>query len=195
MTKNDIVNLEITSLTSEGSGVGRHDGMAVFVPFTAGGAVIPFAKKDVPQHALMFFLAVNRNMPFVYIFRYKPRNFSEDIGLEQAALNPDNAVTSRRKKSAVSATFTACELCLCIVARKKIPEFSGLAESVTKNFPQITGVVLNINSEKTNVILGDKEIVLKGRAEIYDTMCGMNVAISPKSFFFLATIQRHISSL
>ena len=79
------------------------------------------------------------------------------------------------------------EICLCIVARKKIPEFSGLAESVTKNFPQITGVVLNINSEKTNVILGDKEIVLKGRAEIYDTMCGLNVAISPKSFYQVNT--------
>ena len=40
MTKNDIVNLEITSLTSEGSGVGRHEGMAVFVPFTAVGDII-----------------------------------------------------------------------------------------------------------------------------------------------------------
>ena len=40
MTKNDIVKLEITSLTSEGSGVGRYDGMAVFVPFTAVGDAI-----------------------------------------------------------------------------------------------------------------------------------------------------------
>ena len=37
------------------------------------------------------------------------------------------------------------------------------------------------------MILGDKEIVLKGRAEIYDTMCGMNVAISPKSFYQVNT--------
>ncbi|MCH5324897.1 MAG: 23S rRNA (uracil(1939)-C(5))-methyltransferase RlmD [Eubacterium sp.] len=37
MKKNDIITLEITSLTSEGSGVGRYDGMAVFVPFSAPG--------------------------------------------------------------------------------------------------------------------------------------------------------------
>ena len=40
MKKNDIINLEITALTSEGSGIGRADGMAVFVPFTAVGDVI-----------------------------------------------------------------------------------------------------------------------------------------------------------
>ena len=40
MKKNDIVRLEITALTAEGSGVGRYDGMAVFVPNTAVGDVI-----------------------------------------------------------------------------------------------------------------------------------------------------------
>ncbi len=37
MKKNDIVRLVITALTNEGNGVGRYDGMAVFVPFTAVG--------------------------------------------------------------------------------------------------------------------------------------------------------------
>ena len=40
MNKNDIVRLEITALTSEGNGVGRYEGMAVFVPYTAVGDVI-----------------------------------------------------------------------------------------------------------------------------------------------------------
>lgn len=40
MKKNDIIKLEITALTSEGSGIGRYDGQAVFVPFTAVGDVI-----------------------------------------------------------------------------------------------------------------------------------------------------------
>ena len=40
MKKNDIVTLEITALTNEGSGVARCDGMAVFVPYTAVGDVI-----------------------------------------------------------------------------------------------------------------------------------------------------------
>ena len=37
MDKNEIINLSITSLSSDGSGVGRHVGMAVFVPYTAPG--------------------------------------------------------------------------------------------------------------------------------------------------------------
>ena len=43
LNKNDVVMLEITALTNEGSGVGHYGadensrGMAVFVPFTGGG--------------------------------------------------------------------------------------------------------------------------------------------------------------
>lgn len=35
--KNDIIELSITGMTAEGMGVGRHEGMAVFVPLTAPG--------------------------------------------------------------------------------------------------------------------------------------------------------------
>ncbi len=37
LKKNDIIPLNITSVTGNGQGVGRHEGMAVFVPFTAQG--------------------------------------------------------------------------------------------------------------------------------------------------------------
>ena len=37
LKKNEIIQLEIDSITNEGNGVGRYDGMAVFVPFTAIG--------------------------------------------------------------------------------------------------------------------------------------------------------------
>lgn len=40
MDKNDIVELEITGVTNEGNGVGRYEGMVVFVPFAAAGDVI-----------------------------------------------------------------------------------------------------------------------------------------------------------
>jgi len=35
LKKNDLVTLTITDISTEGNGVGRHDGMAVFVPFAA----------------------------------------------------------------------------------------------------------------------------------------------------------------
>ncbi len=37
MNKNDIVTLDITDITAEGSGIGKADGMTVFVPMTAVG--------------------------------------------------------------------------------------------------------------------------------------------------------------
>ena len=37
LAKNQIIPLSITALSSDGSGVGRWDGMPVFVPFTAVG--------------------------------------------------------------------------------------------------------------------------------------------------------------
>lgn len=38
--KNDIIDLEITGLTNEGCGVGKADGIVVFVPFTAVGDML-----------------------------------------------------------------------------------------------------------------------------------------------------------
>lgn len=40
LKKNDIIELEITGMTSQGSGVGRYEGMAIFVSNTAEGDII-----------------------------------------------------------------------------------------------------------------------------------------------------------
>ena len=37
MRKNDVIELQITDMTAEGNGVGKYEGMAVFVPFAAVG--------------------------------------------------------------------------------------------------------------------------------------------------------------
>ena len=79
------------------------------------------------------------------------------------------------------------EICLCLVARRKVPEFHRLAKTVMERFLQITGVVLNINREKTNVILGNEEIVLAGKPDITDSMCGVKVEISPRAFYQVNT--------
>ena len=40
MTKNEVIRLEITSVANDGSGVGRYEGAAVFVPFSAVGDIL-----------------------------------------------------------------------------------------------------------------------------------------------------------
>ena len=52
MNKNDIFTLDITDVTAEGFGVGRFEGMAVFVPFTAVGDKVKVAAVKVkPRYA------------------------------------------------------------------------------------------------------------------------------------------------
>lgn len=79
------------------------------------------------------------------------------------------------------------EINVTLVARRKIPELNRLSKELMRKFPDIKGVVLNINKEATNVIMGREEILLAGRAEIYDTMCGNTVSLSPKSFYQVNT--------
>ena len=50
LKKNDVVTLEITGLTNEGNGVGKADGIAVFVPLTAVGDVIECRIVKVKRH-------------------------------------------------------------------------------------------------------------------------------------------------
>ena len=40
MNKNDVFEIEITGMTDEGDGVGRAEGIAVFVPYTIVGEVV-----------------------------------------------------------------------------------------------------------------------------------------------------------
>lgn len=79
------------------------------------------------------------------------------------------------------------EICVVIVAKRKIPEMQKLAKALMQQFPTVKGVVLNINREDTNVIFGEEETVLAGVKEITDTMCGNTIKISPKSFYQVNT--------
>lgn len=79
------------------------------------------------------------------------------------------------------------EINVTLVGRRKIPELGRLSKELMRKFPDIKGVVLNINKQATNVIMGQEEILLAGRAEIYDTMCGNKVSLSPKSFYQVNT--------
>ncbi|MDE5557775.1 MAG: 23S rRNA (uracil(1939)-C(5))-methyltransferase RlmD [Ruminococcus sp.] len=82
------------------------------------------------------------------------------------------------------------EIMLCLVVRKDISrQLAGLCRNITKKFPDIKSIVMNINSEKTNVIMGKKCIILFGNDTISDTMCGNKIEISPLSFYQVNTVQ------
>jgi 23S rRNA (uracil1939-C5)-methyltransferase len=53
----------------------------------------------------------------------------------------------------------------------------------------VTSISVNINNDKTNVILGDKVINLWGEDVIHDVVGGIDFAISPLSFFQVNPVQ------
>lgn len=285
MKKNDIAQIEITALTSEGSGVGRHEGMAVFVPKTAVGDVIaarivkvlssyaygiierivkpspdriendcpvfgkcggcvyrhisyeaelsakerivrdaferigglspsflpicgsdrteryrnklqmPLAKTDDGIVSGFFSERTHRVIP-IGDCRLQPEIFSEiaefikeKCGELKISVYNEKAHEGVLRHIYLRRGHASGEICTVLVARRKIPEFRKLGGELMKKFPEITGVVLNINPEMTNVILGEREITLCGKSVISDTMCGVRFEIAPKAFYQVNTPQ------
>lgn len=54
---------------------------------------------------------------------------------------------------------------------------------LTKSFPHIKSIVLNVNRRDTSIVLGEEFKVLYGKDFIVDTLCGLSFKISPNSFY------------
>jgi len=59
-------------------------------------------------------------------------------------------------------------------------------------FPMIKSIIQNINSSKTNTIMGDKVNILYGDAYIYDFIGDVKFAISSRSFYQVNPVQTKI---
>ena len=64
-----------------------------------------------------------------------------------------------------------------------IPNASNLVDRITSRFPEIVGILLNVNKKSTNVVLGDSFITLWGRDYIYDTLAGVRLKVTAPSFY------------
>lgn len=283
MNKNDIVELEITALTNDGSGIGRYEGMAVFVPLTAVGDVIrckivkalkSYAygiideiikpspdriEADCPAYSkcggcvfrhISYEAELRAKEGFVRDsfmrigkFNIEPESIigckacdryrnksqlpvSSDgesayfgffsarshrvIKLDDCLIQPE--VFTEISKTVIDYVnvnlipaydetahngllrhiylregYHSNEIILTLVVTKASHKFNSLVSILTSRFPQIKSVVLNINPDRTNVILGCKDICLYGDGYIMDEMCGKGVVISPHSFYQVNT--------
>ena len=76
------------------------------------------------------------------------------------------------------------EMMVCVVANgAALHEEALLVEMLREAVPEITGVLLNINREKTNVVLGKTCRTLWGKDTITDTLCGLAFEIAPHAFY------------
>ena len=283
MNKNDIVRLEITALTSEGNGVGRYEGMAVFVPYTAVGDVIEcrivklkpnyaygkierllFSSKDrIEPDCPSYFRCggcVFRHISYdaelrakegfvrdsfrriggfeldpepiigckdTYHYRNKVQLpvasdengcfygfFSQRshrvIRIRNCLIQPEiftdisDDIISYQNSHGLPAYDESTgrgllrhiylrkgehsgEIMVVLVVSKSTDAYNELAHMLADKYKAIKTVCLNVNSERTNVILGSKDICLFGDGKISDIMCGMKLEISPHAFYQVNT--------
>lgn len=65
----------------------------------------------------------------------------------------------------------------------RIPSSQVFINRLLEAHPEITTIVLNVNRERTSVILGNEEKVLYGPGYIEDELCGCRFRISSSSFY------------
>lgn len=280
LRKNDNIEIEITGVTSEGSGVGHYEGQAVFVAGAAEGdtvhCVIIKAKKNYAigkiQHILK--ASPDRIIPDCPVFprcggcQYRHISYDAELRIKTRKVRdsfqrighldivPEETVGAenpeRYRNKAQYPTETAngrlltgfyapfshrvidCKNCLLqpaefsdilkVVAKwsekYKIPSYNEttgkgllrhiyirkafvtgeimvclvingdkifkkdeLIASLIKANSNIKTVLININKEDTNVIMGKEERVLYGKGFIEDILCGKKFRISPLSFY------------
>ena len=89
--------------------------------------------------------------------------------------------------------FTTKEVMVVLVANgKKLPYLNELASVLKENIPGFKTLVVNVNREKTNVILGNENRVIYGDGKINDNIGDLVFEISPLSFFQVNPLQTEV---
>ena len=70
-----------------------------------------------------------------------------------------------------------------VVNGREIPAEREMAKRICEKFPSVVGILVNVNCENTNVVLGDEYRTLAGRDYIYDTLSGVRLKITAPSFY------------
>ena len=83
-------------------------------------------------------------------------------------------------------------MCIIVTNDEKIEKENELVDAITSEFSKIKTIVKNINNKNTNVILGDKNVVLYGDGYIYDKLGKYTFKISPMSFYQTNPIQTEV---
>ena len=280
LKKNDKIELNIDAVTSEGSGIGRHDGFAVFVRGTVPGdkisAHIIKASKNYAIAIVDEILEPSaeriesncpvskkcggcsfRDMTYAEELKYKRSRVQDaltrighiDFKVEKI-IGADRIDHYRNKaqypvfieNGSLSAGFYAykshrivpCSDCLlqpaefengikafekwvkknnitsfdeqtgkgllrhiyfrkafgtgeimacAVINGNDIPDRDFLVAQLCEAMPNIKSIVLNVNREKTNVILGNQTKTIWGSDKITDVLLGKKFVISPQSFY------------
>ena len=85
------------------------------------------------------------------------------------------------------------ELMIVLVTRTPdMPNRRKIIEEIVEAVPNITSIIQNVNTKRTNVILGDQTITLWGADVISDYIGDIIFEISPRSFYQVNPVQTKV---
>lgn len=79
--------------------------------------------------------------------------------------------------------YTGEVMAVLVATSGAIEHLEELKEGLIERVPQLTGLILNINGEVTNRVLGSENQTIWGQDTIIDTIGAIRYRISPHSFF------------
>lgn len=93
----------------------------------------------------------------------------------------------------VKVGFRTAEVMLVLVTNGvNIPHEDEWIARIRSEIPGVASICQNVNEGRTNVIFGDRTLVLWGREVIYDYIGDIKFAISPRSFFQVNPVQTEV---
>ena len=106
--------------------------------------------------------------------------------MERNAIQPYDEITG---KGTVRHIFTRCavhtsDAVVCIISAHGFGDKTdSLIDTLRSECPELSGIVLNINKDKGNVVLTGDFYTLWGKPEIEDVLCGLRFRIAPQAFY------------
>ena len=83
-------------------------------------------------------------------------------------------------------------MAVLITSTDTMPHSESLIAGLRKRIPGLVSVCQNVNSRRTNVVMGEKNRVLWGKETINDQLGDFTFRISPRSFFQVNTVQTRV---
>ena len=80
-------------------------------------------------------------------------------------------------------------MAVVVAAAASLPHERELTAMLRAGVPGLCSLYLNINRRGDNVILGPESRLLYGEERLQDTLCGLQYALSPQSFFQVNPVQ------
>jgi len=151
---------------------------------------VPFARQN--KHIVFGFYRSNSHeiivTPQCYIEDKKASPILHDIChlMDSMHIEPYNEDTRRgiiRHVLIRTSHYTDEVMVVLVTTQMNFPGQRNFVNELVNRHPEITTIVENVNSRRTNVILGDKEKVLYGPGHIKDDILGLTFEISASSFF------------